>query len=211
MAREIAVFRNAGGLTAALSEPGKITVFRRWQGAWEIDREMDCFLDARAGLRELRRKMGEVLTFLGDCRIFVAGAISGMPYYELEKAGFSLWEYAGEPVSYLDHVWAQEEKDALEKDKPAQPEKVGPVEKVAGEFYISLKDIQEKNAGVTSKQALLPFIRKGQFNLLEVSCNHIPPWLEAELAAGAFAYETRQVDRREIIITIIRTQGTVAN
>jgi Fe-only nitrogenase accessory protein AnfO len=203
MAREIAVFCDADGSTAKLGEPGKITVFSRWQGSWEVVREKDCFLDAQGGLKEFRRQITEALEFLGDCRIFVAAAVTGVPYYELEKAGFSIWEYSGEPLGYLDQVWAREEKDALTKNQPAvKPVLVSPTETAPGHFIISLKEIQQKNAGITSKQVLLPFINRGQFKVLEVSCNHIPPWLELTLNGDAYSYTTERVSPKEVRVKI---------
>lgn len=46
---------------------------------------------------------------------------------------------------------------------------------------VIIKDIQEKDLGITSKQALLPFLKKGGFKTLEATFNHLPPWLEQEL------------------------------
>ncbi|MBP2653958.1 MAG: anfO [Firmicutes bacterium] len=203
MVREIAVFCDAGGLTAALGEPGKITVFSRWQGSWKAAREKECFLDPRGGLKELRRQMAEAVVFLSDCRIFVAAAVTGVPYYELEKAGFSIWEYSGEPLGYLDQVWAREEKDTLAEKQPAvKPVLASPTEIAPGHFSISLKEIQQKNAGVTSKQVLLPFINRGHFKVLEVSCNHIPPWLEMALNGEAYSYTTERVSPNEVRVKI---------
>lgn len=81
--------------------------------------------------------------------------------------------------------------------------RVAPVAFADGRYQISLKEIQEGNTGITTKQALLPFIRKGEFYELEVLCSHVPPWLEAELAAGNLRKEKSMIGN-EIKITITK-------
>lgn len=206
MAREIAVFRQGDGLTADLGEAGTLAIFHRWQGGWKLVRETDFFLDASQGLRGLRQQLAMLLTFLGECQIFVAKAVTGVSYYELEKAGCSVWEYSGEPISYFEHIWAQEEKDALERAKEKLVEIIAPTEKAAGHFWISLKEIQAKQGGLTSKQVLMPFIAQKKFRILEIVCGHVPPWLEQELLSGRFESKTEPQTKNEIVLTIINSQ-----
>jgi len=202
MEREIAVFCGAGGETVPLGDPGKLTVFRRCQGTWLIAREMEFFLAAPQGLQDLRRKMGEMLVFLGECKIFVASEVSGVPYFELEKAGFTVWEYPGDPSECLELICAQEEEKVALTPQLEQQEVLGPSEQTEGYFSISLHEIQSQNAGVSSKQALLPFIRKGEFQVLEIHCGHIPCWLQQELLVGGFTAETEEIGSNDIVVTI---------
>ncbi|MBP2645642.1 MAG: hypothetical protein H6Q75_1082 [Firmicutes bacterium] len=204
MAKEIAIFCDASGVNARLGEEGKLVVYHRWQGDWQVVREKEFFLDAQAGLRRMRLQIEEMLEFLGECRIFVAAAVTGVPYYELEKAGYNVWEYAGMPFDYLDEVWAREEQDAMEKRRSTGvvPVLATPTEKSPGHFTISLKEIQQKNAGVTSKQILLPFITRQKFRVLEVVCNHLPPWMEMQLDKQVYSYTTERISPNEIVVKI---------
>lgn len=104
MAKEIAVFLGPDGASASLDEPGWVAVFRRAQGAWQVNREKEVAICQAKGMRDLRAKMAEVLGLMDGCRIFVAGSASGIPFFELEKAGCSVWEYPGTPVSFLECV-----------------------------------------------------------------------------------------------------------
>ncbi|MDT8902135.1 Fe-only nitrogenase accessory AnfO family protein [Anaeroselena agilis] len=207
MAREVAVFIDNNGLTGTFGEPGRVRVYRRRQKAWTVARETDFTLTAEGGLKGLRRQMAALLAFLGECRTFVARSLTGMPYYELEKAGFNVWEQSGEPLAYLEEVWAGEEREKAEKNAPAPAAApLGPTEKAPGHYFISLKEIQARNAGITTKHVLQPFLRRGRFNLLEVVCDHLPPWLELDLTTGAFTWTSEKISERETRI-IIKADG----
>lgn len=49
-----------------------------------------------------------------------------------------------------------------------------------GNYYIDLRMIMDNNEKVTSKQVLLPFFHNTIFKELEMTCDHIPPWFDAE-------------------------------
>ncbi len=204
MVREVAVFIDRDGLTGIFGEPGRVRVYRRRQKTWTVERETDFALTAEGGLKGLRQQLGGLVAFLGECRIFVARSIAGVPYYELEKAGFNIWEQAGEPSAYLEEVWAGEERDRAAKAAPpaAASGPLGPTEKAPGHYFVSLKEIQARNAGTTTKHVLQPFLRRGCFTLLEVVCEHLPPWLEMDLGTGVFTWTSEKVGERETRIVI---------
>jgi len=207
MAREVAVFIGEDGLTGIFGEPGRVRVYRRRQKTWTVERETDFTLVAEGGLKGLRQQFGGLVAFLGDCRIFVARSMAGVPYYELEKAGFNIWEQDGEPGTYLEEVWAGEEREQAAKNAPAPASvPLGPTEKAPGHYFISLKEIQARDTGITTKHVLQPFLRRGRFAVLEVVCDHLPPWLELDLESGVFTWTSEKVGEREIKITI-RTDG----
>ncbi|MDA8213485.1 MAG: nitrogenase, partial [Clostridia bacterium] len=60
------------------------------------------------------------------------------------------------------------------------------------------------NLGVTSKQVLLPFLRKGKFYSLEVICSHLPPWLEAELMSGNLTSSVAKISSNELRVIIAK-------
>jgi len=205
MPDDIAVFVGENGETATLYENGKIVVYRKKQGQWSELREKEFGLDQSSGMKELRAKMDEAIGYLADCKIFVALSVAGVPYFALEKTGFSVWEFAGRPVEFLDYILEQEEAArAAEVNSHGNNVIPLPIETANGCYKISLKEIQANNTGVTSKQVLQPFLRKGGFYSLEVLCSHVPPWLEAELAAGSLAGEIARVSKDEVRVTIFK-------
>jgi len=204
MTREIAVYIDENGSTASLSEPGRLVVYRRKMGKWSVVREKGIPQGGSGGLKELRQKMGQVLAFLGDCGVFVGRSVTGVPYYELEKAGCSVWEFEGRPEEFLDYVLQQEEAAQQAKGSVSSAEVPVPVENSPGCYHISLKKIQAGSSGVTSKQVLLPFLRQGTFYSLQVVCSHIPPWLEAEMSDGKLVGEVRRDNESTLTVTIAK-------
>ncbi len=203
MAREIAVYLDEHGLTEVFGEPGRVRVYRRRQKTWAAERETDFKLAVEGGLKGLRRQLAELVSFLGECRTIVVRSIAGVPYYELEKAGCNIWEQDGEPLAYLEEVWAGEEREREAKNTPAPATvPLGPTERAPGEYFISLKDIQARNAGITTKHVLQPFLRRGRFTVLEVVCDHLPPWMELDLESGVFTWTSEKVGERETRIVI---------
>lgn len=204
MAREIAVFLGADGTTVSLEAPGKAVVYRRAQGSWEPDREQSFSLGRSMGMRELRLNMGELLQFLGGCRVFVARSATGVPYFELEKAGKSVWEYGGRPADFLEQVWTEEERESNAEKTQAMPELPVPEEMTPGNFLINIRDIQGNSADLTSKQVLRRFIDRGGFRSLAIICSHIPPWIEMEALHRGFSFGAEQLDRHEFLVRVIK-------
>jgi Fe-only nitrogenase accessory protein AnfO len=199
MARDIAVFLGSNGNTTGLEEHGKVVLYRRQQGKWRATDSLPFQLERSEGMAGVRRQVNTIIQWLGRCRIFVALNVTGLLYKELEQVGFSIWEFDGRPVDFLEYVLVQEEMAArrIESDKAVAPaiEETGP-----GCFRVSLKDIQQNGSGLTSKQILQPLL-SGNYYRVEVLCSHIPPWLEAERISGRFEYkENRTAEGIELII-----------
>ncbi len=203
MAKEIAVFIDADGRAATLNEQGKIVVFTKWSQKWQRTREQDFTLAGDLDLRAMRQKMGEILTFLGDCKIFVGQLVTGLPYFELEKGQISVWEYEGLPADFLDHVWATEEAAKIKLENQTELTSIpAPLDLGNGCYRISIQDIQNNNSGITSKQILLPFLSQGKFYQLEVLCSHLPPWLEMELGNNRFVGVVEKLASNQIKVVI---------
>lgn len=178
---EIAVITGRDGRTVPLSEPGTVIVYRRVRGTWMAERRLPFSLEADSGLAGLRTRTGDLITFLRDCRTFVALSAGGALFFGLEKAGCMVFEISGSPSEFLDTVWrdAKEEQEAR-APLPAGADIPAPLEIAPGKFYISIREIQGKRPEVSSKQVLRPFVQRGAFAELEIVCDHVPPWIEVD-------------------------------
>lgn len=199
MARDIAVFMGSNGKSATSEEPGNVVIYRRQQGKWRVTDSLPFQLDRSEGLAGVRRQVNAIIQWLGQCRVFVAQSVTGLLYKELEQAGFSIWEFDGQPLDFLEYILVQEELAAQNHvpEQPAAPviEETGP-----GCFRVSLKAIQQSGNGLTSKQILQPLL-SGNYYLVEVLCSHIPPWLEAEQLSGRLECTTsRSAEGIKLII-----------
>lgn len=204
MVTEIGVYLDAHGQTAFLHQRGRLVVYGKQQKKWHSLREISLALNQSGGLSGLRRQVVILLDFLGDCKVFVARSVTGLPYYELEKARCSVWELEGRPQDFLEYVLAEEIQAREPKNDGPRPIPLEPQEVSPGCYAISLKEIQARHAGVTSKQVLLPFLRRGKFSALEITCSHVPPWLEAELTGGCLSGRVELLDQGEVRISILQ-------
>ncbi len=185
MAKEIAVLTDASGSLAAWSEGGRLSVFRRENGLWHELAAHDVALDMSGGISGLRRQMADIIALLGECTIVLAATVTGVPYFELEKADISIWEMSGPFEKRMLETVLQEEALAEQERRSSAPVAVPAPEHLGnGRYRISIKEVQEKG-GITSKQVLQGFLQKGCFEEVDILCAHVPPWLEGELAVGA--------------------------
>lgn len=198
--KEIAARVGQNGNTTTLYEQGSIVVYQKHLNGWITKCEHVFKLPYQQELPELRRNMKELMLFLGSCKIFVVSSITGVPYLELEKAGFTVWEAEGNPSELLDEVLEKEIAAALAKTQILSiPE---PIDMGNGFYHISLCDVQKLGNGATSKQVLQPFLRNRRFYQLEVLCNHIPPWLEAEAQSGRLKCITEKLETGKLRVLI---------
>ncbi|WP_041444838.1 Fe-only nitrogenase accessory AnfO family protein [Syntrophobotulus glycolicus] len=221
MPAEIAVFVDREGNTTKLTDRGKIVVFVRKRGKWHIAREKEFTLKQIHGMIDFRLKMEELLDFLGDCKVFVGFAISGIPYFILDKAKCSIWEWEGKPFEFLDYILQKEEESYLQKQatpkadisknkdnmKSKDIQKPCFVEITPGNYSIFLKEIQESSTQVTTKQVLLPFIRRGKFNSIEMVCNHLPKWLEGEATLNSLMLKVSELEANKVKVMISKEQA----
>lgn len=205
MAVDIAVYVGENGETASLKDRGKIVVFRKIKNKWNVLRERELNPSTSQGMKELRRMMEEVMDFLAECKIFVGLSVTGIPFFELERSRRVVWEMQGKPGDFLDYILARDEEERQLEEQKNETVPPAPVETSAGCYRISIKEIQEKNLGITSKQVLLPFLRQGNFYELRVLCNHIPPWLEAEFLTGKLCSNVNELGTGELEITITKS------
>ena len=169
----------------------------------------DVSLDPSGGLSGLRNTVTGITEFLGSCRTVVAKSASGALFFELEKARCSVWEIDGAPEDFLDRV-LQGEKDeqdpAIQRGAEVQqipaPREISP-----GKFVISIREIQGKRPELSSKQVLRSFVRGGGFTELEIICDHIPPWLDADAAQQGYLLMSEQIAMNEVRV-LLRNPGS---
>lgn len=210
MAVEIATFIGQDGKTITLNEEGKLVVYAKNRGRWQAIREKPFTLNTIEGMWDLRNRVEEMIDFLKDCKVFVGRSITGMPYYLLEKSKCSIWECEGEPPEFLEYILEKEARYKKKTRKTKSLELIPFKELTPGHFYISLKNIQKKHSGLTSKQLLQPFLKKNNFTYLEIICSHTPLWLEGEIMASAgLQMRVHEVGKNEVKVIITKDKELV--
>jgi Fe-only nitrogenase accessory protein AnfO len=205
---EIAVITGSDGRSIPLSEPGTFIVYRRERGTWLAKRRLPFSINADSGLAGLRAGTGELIAFLGGCRTIVAQSASGALFFGLGKAGFLVYEIAGDPPEFLNTVWqdAKEEQEA-KIPLPAGADIPAPLEIAPGKFYISIREIQGKRPEVSSKQVLRSFVQQGSFSELEIVCDHVPPWIEVDAERLGFEISSERTGVHDVKVLLRRPAG----
>lgn len=203
---EIALLVGQTGETTLIKEAKQIQVYQYSCRIWEMCRSMPFSVESTQGLPNMRQYMKTVLEFLGECRILAGLSITGLLFFELEKAGFTIWEIAGSPMYVLDNIVEAEANTEVSCSNEiniviSRPE---PREVSPGCYSISLKDIQNCNGMVTSKQILFPLLKYMNFRSLEIICAHVPPWLEVKMLSSEINGVIDKITHNETRVTITR-------
>lgn len=184
MSDKIGVLIGKNNETTTIYESGIVMVYKKEAKEWNVVSEIIFNMNTAEGMQSIHKKVEKLIESLEDCKIFIAKRVEGVPYTVLKKAGFTIAEAEGKPSEFLDEFLEIFEEKKREKEaKKENIEDIGPIEvDKAGYYFLDLKKLQEENPGISSKKALLPFLNDKTFYELKVSCGHIPPWFENELA-----------------------------
>jgi hypothetical protein len=73
----------------------------------------------------------------------------------------------------------------------------------AGNYFIDLTQLQQKHPELSTKMALLPFLRETPFYALEMVCDHIPPWFDHQFPGLRLCYTLSHEDSdgKHVVIT----------
>jgi hypothetical protein len=84
-----------------------------------------------------------------------------------------------------------------------------PVEISPGQYCLSIRDIQGRRPEVSSKQVLQKFIRTGNYRILEVICDHVPPWIALESSCCGFTMTHNQIEPGEVKLILTKSDPCV--
>lgn len=210
MDNRIAVFLNDKDETTSFTEEGIIKIYFKEKTKWQIYKESLFSMDKCNGIKSVRESLFNLIGILEECRIFVASEIIGLPYNILDSKGFDLWEIDGVPEDFLDYVLEESLKEKLSNEEQEKSKQLLQAEVIdkpietdkKGCFYLNLKNLQETKSGVSSKQALLPFLTNYTFSELELLCSHVPPWIENFVKEFHFKLDTVKIKSNEYKVVI---------
>jgi len=205
MNKEIAIVLNDSRQTETMHEASVIRVYSKEKDHWEVINEFPFTLKGLTVIKTIRENVLNLVKMLDKCRIIVAKKLNGVPNNVLDMSGFTMVEVEGNPEEFLDDVLERIEEFELSLSSAAREKEISarPVSpNNDGYYYIDLKELQTKNSGVTSKQALLPFLNNGSFYQLEIICSHAPKWLEEELKRMNMKSVATMIKDNEYKITV---------
>ena len=207
---KIAVVENNNQKTSSIFEPGFIAIYEEEGGEWRVLNRFENEVCNAKGIAAVRTAVADTIKQLGDVKIVVASEIPGIAFGTFQAAGFEIFLVENSVLDVLDSV----KKEMLEvieerKEKPRKFDIMQFLEPGTskGDFSINIEEILLKNPELTSKKILIPYLKKGEFNRLDVICSHIPKWFITDLGVLGFEYETvnELPNRKTVRIVRIKT------
>lgn len=207
MSMKIAAFIGENGKTISLNQSGTISVYIKEKEEWKIIKEVDFETNDLMSSEIIRDNVKIMASSLGDCKVFVARGVKGIPYTVLDGMGFNIWKVDGAPENFLELVFKGEEEEKLNKQKPEiipTPIRSGK----EGNYFIDMKTEMQNNPNLTTKQILLPFIHNTIFNELEIICRHVPHWFEGEFNKLNLKSEIEKINEGTVKVKVYSSNVT---
>lgn len=208
MNRTIAVIAGVDGKTSIFFEGIIIKVFSKTDEGWIETNDLAYSINTKLSIRAAREEIIKIEVLLApmlseDSKIIVGSSVTGIPYNVFDLAGYTIFEIEGSPEQFLDTI---EMRMDVTTDKPKDGETIifndYPVLTDNGKYFMDLKTLQIKKPGVTSKQALLPFLTNEIFYSLELVCAHIPPWFDRDFDRLGLIYSVKKSGSSDLHVTV---------
>jgi Fe-only nitrogenase accessory protein AnfO len=192
---KISVVEDNEQKTCSIFDPGWIVTYSDDTEHWsEISRFANIVHQA-SGIAGIRNALISTVNQLNGVKIIVASELSGIAFSVLEGAGFESFTAESNALDVLDFV--KNEMDETAKGK--QEKRSANIQLYLrrgmnrGDYFLDLQEMLAENPQLTTKSALLPYLREGDFTRLDVVCGHIPPWFDREFDDMGLIYETVNV------------------
>jgi len=150
------------------------------------------------GIKEVREEYMNLLNQMGDCKIIVVDKAFGIPYSIFYTADFSVWELQGNPMNILDEIIINEKEEEEREDIEEEiAKKLG-----EGHYFIDLMELELLNPEMSSKKAIIPYLKEEAVKKIEIHCCHVPPWLIKEKDGGTIELDIQEVKRNDFMVTV---------
>ena len=206
---KISVVESNNQKTSSIFEPGFIVTYKEDWGGWKVLNKFENEVCNAKSIAEVRMAVENTIKQLDNVKIVVASEIPGIAFGIFEVAGFEIFLVEKNGFDALDSV----KKEMLEiiaeqQDKSSKFDIMQFLEPGTnkGDFCLNMEKILSKNPQLTSKKILLPYLKNGEFNRLDVICSHIPKWFTTNLRVLGFEYETVNSLPNEKTIKIVHVQ-----
>jgi len=206
---KISVVESNNQKTSSIFEPGFIVIYEEDGEEWKVLNKFENKVCNAKSIAEVRMAVQNTIKQLGNVKIVVASEIPGIAFGIFEVSGFEIFLVNKNGFDALDSVKKEMlEMIAEQQDKSSKFDIMQFLELGMnnGDFCINMEKILSKNPQLTSKKILLPYLKNGEFNRLDVICSHIPKWFTKDLSVLGFQYETVNSLPNEKTVKIVHLQ-----
>ena len=207
---KIAVIENGSQQTSSLFKPGLIAIYEEDGREWKVLDRLENKVCNAKGMAEVRMAVTDIIKQLGDVKIVVASEIPGIASGTFQAAGFDIFLVENSVLDILDSI-KKEMFEAIE-ERQKEPSKFDITQFLKpgvnkGDFSINIEEIMFKHPDLTSKKILIPYLKNGKFNSLDVICSHIPKWFITDLSSMGLKYETvnKSLNKATVRVTNVKT------
>lgn len=191
----------------SLFDGDNIVIYEKKKGSWIVSYEVKNTFQQMESIQKMRETIQELILNLGECKILVASLLTGIAFSVLDKEGFLLCEaneisnQLFEEISY-DFAMLEQEK---QRRRVSEEVKTKPYEtKDSGIFELDLRKMQECHPEISSKMAILPFLKEETFYKLRLYCEHVMPWLEHHHAMTNYQYKASKLEGSGYLVCITK-------
>jgi Fe-only nitrogenase accessory protein AnfO len=207
---KIAVVENDNQKTSSIFEPGFIVIYEEDGREWKVLNRFENKVCNAKGMAAVRTAVADTIKQLDDVKVIVASEIPGIASGTFQAADFDIFLVENSVLTILDSI-KKEMLEAIE-ERQKEPPKFDITQFLEpgvskGDFSINIEEIMFKNPDLTSKKILIPYLKNGEFNRLDVICSHLPKWFVTNLGALGFEYEivSDLPNKKTVRVTRIQT------
>ena len=179
---KIAVFADKDSQICDFFNAERFLIFERdeagaqWKTASET--KFDKIVPSNPALT--RKSTETLLPLIEGCDVLAGGTLVGIPFSVFDRAGLHIFEIAAINDQVFDGIVEDiQSADAAIVAKEKIIREAKPVEtSTPGVYFLDLIALQRECPEVTSKKAMMDFLKDTPFLELRLVCKHIPPWIE---------------------------------
>jgi hypothetical protein len=181
MEQTIAVYTKADGTLGDYFECKKIDIYKKKEQEWSKISSISMDYSNIAEPCLIRDHTCEILEQITDCKVIVGGCLTGLPFHIFDKKCFQIFDVNNVENETFDGIMSEiQDNDYNARMQRDMIQSAQPVEThISGNYHLDLIGLMKSCPDVTSKKALMDFIKYKPFMELTLRCSHIPPWLES--------------------------------
>jgi hypothetical protein len=179
---KIAVFLNKDSQVCDFFDAGHFLIFERAEAEkkWEAISKKNFEKIVPSNPALTRKSTEALLPLIEGCKVLAGGALVGIPFSVFDRAGLHIFEIGAVSDEVFDGIIEDlRNADAAAAAKEKIIREAKPVEtSTSGVYFLDLIALQKECPEVTSKKAMMDFLKDTPFLELRLVCKHIPPWIE---------------------------------
>ncbi|WP_160684449.1 Fe-only nitrogenase accessory AnfO family protein [Clostridium sp. C2-6-12] len=197
---EIGVFLEEKDVISSFEEAKYVKIFEKDKYEWKTKKVILINRSSgNKGISEIRQEYKSIVDQMEECKIIVAKKTFGIPYSVFYMADFSIWELEGSPLQYLDEIIKEEiEQEKMDKQEEEVGKKID-----EGHYFIDLQELELTNPEMSSKKAIIPYLKQEDVKKIDIHCCHVPPWLIKERDKGNIEMEIKEVKANDFNVRIV--------